>query len=105
MAIEPRTISATKNAPDRGRVETQAIPPAAPHATSRRSLAGEHFADLPRTEPSIEASCTIGPSRPIDPPEEIVTSEEILLISVARTRMTPLPRTTASIKSVERPTF
>ena len=79
------------------------MPAAAPQATSKRSRAGETFAVRPSSEPSIEASCTIGPSRPIEPPEEIVTSDERLFTTVARTRITPLPTTTASMKSAERP--
>ncbi len=47
----------------------------------------------------MDASCTMGPSRPMEPPEEMVMSEERLFTTVARMRMTPLPRTTASMKS------
>jgi len=73
------------------------MPAAAPQATSRRSRAGENFPTRPSSEPSMEASCTMDPSRPIEPPEEMVTSEERLFHDVARTRITPVPRTTASM--------
>ncbi len=47
----------------------------------------------------MAASCTIGPSRPIEPPVEMVTREETLFTTVSRTRMMPLPRTMTSMKS------
>ncbi len=45
----------------------------------------------PNREPTIAASCTIGPSRPIDPPEAIESSEDALFTSVDRTPMRPSP--------------
>ena len=72
-------------------------PPAAAAAPGKISRSG------PSIEPSIDASCTMGPSRPIEPPEEMVTSDERLFTTVARMRMTPLPSTTASMKSADFP--
>ena len=43
------------------------------------------------------------PSRPMEPPVEMVTSDEKLFTRVDRTRMMPLPSTTTSMKSFDLP--
>ena len=55
------------------------------------------LSELPTLEPIRAASCTIGPSRPIEPPEAMVKSEEMLRISVGRAAIVPSPTTTASM--------
>ena len=54
-------------------------------------------ASSPRREPTIAASCTMAPSRPIEPPEEMVSSEDSALASVTRKPMRPSPTSTASM--------
>ena len=97
MAIEPRTISETKSAPEIGALYAEAMPAAPPHATMSRRRGTGAPASVPSLEPSIAASCTIGPSRPIDPPDAMVKSEATLEMSVLRKPMRPSPTSTASM--------
>jgi hypothetical protein len=55
----------------------------------------------PSHEASIEESCTIAPSRPIDPPEATVSSDEAHFTRLGRMRIVPSPSAMASMKSVE----
>ena len=52
---------------------------------------------MPIREASIAASCTIEPSRPMEPPEAIVNNDEALLNNVPRKLMRPSPTNTASM--------
>ncbi len=52
---------------------------------------------MPNLEPTIAASCTIGPSRPIEPPEAIDRSDERLFDRVARNPIRPSPTRMASM--------
>ena len=63
---------------------------------SRRRGTGAR-ASRPSLEPNMAASCTIEPSRPIEPPEEIVRSEPKLLRIEARKPILPSPTFTASM--------
>src|SRR6202042_1398596 len=76
ITIEPSTISVTKNAPAIGALYADVIPAAAPHATSRRSRGGAKCTTRPISDAASAASCTIGPSRPIEPPLAIVNSDD-----------------------------
>ena len=73
------------------------MPAAPPQATISRRRGGGARASNPRREPSIAASCTIGPSRPIDPPEAMLNNEDTEFITVARRPMRPSPTSTASM--------
>lgn len=97
IAIEPSTISQTKNAPAIGALYAEVIPAAAPHATSRRSRGGSKCAKRPTSDAASAASCTIGPSRPIEPPLPIVSSDDALRQRLCRTGTTPSPSATASM--------
>ena len=64
-----RKISSTpKNTPVTGALNVAAMPPAAPQATRIRSRFSGIRIHWPRPEASAEPICTIGPSRPTDPP-------------------------------------
>src|ERR1700684_1148021 len=78
IAIEPSTISVTKNAPAIGALYAEVIPAAAPQATSRRRRGGSKWTQRPISDAHSAASCTIEPSRPIEPPLAIVNSDEML---------------------------
>ena len=54
----------------------------------------------PAHDDSAHESCTIAPSRPIEPPEATVRSDEKLRSRLARTWIAPSPSATASMKSV-----
>jgi hypothetical protein len=97
IAIEPSTISVTKNAPAIGALYAEVMPAAAPQATSRRSRGGSKCTQRPISEAASAASCTIGPSRPIEPPLAIVNSEETLRHRLSLTGTTPSPIATASM--------
>src|ERR1700746_175109 len=84
MAIDPRTISETNSAPEMGALYAAAIPAAPPQATISRNRGIGARASNPSFEPSIADSCTMGPSRPMDPPEAIDRSDERLFARVDR---------------------
>jgi hypothetical protein len=62
------TISNPKNIPVTGALNVAAIPPAAPQATITRRRPSLIRTSCPTAEASAEPICTIGPSRPTDPP-------------------------------------
>ena len=68
-------ISTPKNTPVIGALNVAAIPPAAPQATRIRSRDSGIRTHWPRLEASAEPICTIGPSRPTDPPEPMHSAE------------------------------
>ena len=70
-----RISSSAKNTPAIGALNVAEIPPAAPHATSRRSCDSDSRSSWPVTEPRAEPIWTIGPSRPTEPPEPMQTAE------------------------------
>jgi hypothetical protein len=63
--------------------------------TRRRGIGAR--ASKPSLEPSIAANCSIEPSRPIEPPEEMVSGEARLLRIEARKPIFPSPILTASV--------
>ena len=75
-AAKSRRISSiAKNTPASGALNVAAIPPAAPQATSTRSRSSGSRITRPNVEPSAEPICTIGPSRPTEPPEPMHSAE------------------------------
>ena len=97
MAIEPRMISATKKEPAIGALYADAMPAAAPQATRSRSCGPVNCRQRPRMDATTAASCTIGPSRPIEPPEPMENSAAVLFTRLARTGIRPLPIAMASM--------
>ncbi len=95
--MEPNTISATKKAPAIGALYTEVIPAAAPHATRVRICSGEIVRKRPTKEAQRAASCTMGPSCPIEEPVAIEHSEDELRASVCRTGIRPSPKVMASM--------
>jgi len=73
------------------------MPAAAPQATNRRRLGMGALPSNAIFDPISAASCTIGPSRPIEPPDAMVSSEEMLRMSVGRAAITPSPTATDSM--------
>lgn len=78
-------------------MEAAARPAAAPAATSKRNRSRGRRAILPMVEATMADSCTIAHSRPMEPPEATVTSEEADLTRLWRTLIQPSPTVTASI--------
>ena len=60
------------------------MPAAAPHATSKRSRGTGALVHWPIFEAAVAASCTSGPSRPIEPPEPMVKNEDAACSSATR---------------------
>ena len=92
-------ISIAKNTPASGALKVAAMPPAAPQATSslmRRSSRRNSWAS---DEPSAEPICTIGPSRPTDPPPPMHSAEARALTTATCGRIRPPLRATATITS------
>lgn len=75
------------------------MPPAAPHATSSFSRSSESPVMRPRVEPSAEPICTIGPSRPTEPPEPMVSAEASVFTTATFGLIRPPRLATASITS------
>ena len=63
-----RISSIAKNTPASGALNVAAIPPAAPQATSNRIRSVSRRRTWATVEPAAEPICTIGPSRPTEPP-------------------------------------
>jgi hypothetical protein len=95
----PTTTSAAKSAPAIGALKVAETPAAAPQPTMVRICEAGTRRICPRVEPSAEPICTIGPSRPTEPPEPIDTAEARALIATTRLRITPPRSATAAITS------
>ena len=113
----PRMISRAKTAPAIGVLKAAAIPPAAPHAARRRSRIVEAPRSCPNAEPRAAPICTIGPSRPTEPPVPIVRADAAVFTRATRGRIfppfraidsmtsgTPCPRASAARKVTRGPT-
>ena len=94
-----RTISKPKNSPVIGALNVAAMPPAAPQATRMRKRASDIRTTCPRVEARAEPICTIGPSRPTDPPLPIVIADANALTIVTGGRIRPPFSATASMTS------
>jgi hypothetical protein len=94
-----RISSRAKNTPAMGALNVAEIPPAAPQATRMRMRASGARSAWPRVEPSAEPICTIGPSRPTEPPEPMHKAEASDLTTATWGRMRPPFSATASITS------
>ena len=82
-----------------GALNVAAIPPPAPHATRIRIRFGGIRAHWPRPEASAEPICTIGPSRPTDPPVLMHNAEATALTALTWGRIRPPWSATAIITS------
>ena len=94
-----KMISTPKNTPVIGALNVAAMPPAAPQATRIRSRFSGILTRWPRLEASAEPICTIGPSRPTEPPVPMHTAEAIALTTLTCGRIRPPPSATAIITS------
>ena len=92
-------ISTPKNTPVIGALKVAAIPPAAPQATRIRSRFSGIRTHWPRLEASAEPICTIGPSRPTDPPAPMQMAEATDLTAATCGRIRPPFSATAIITS------
>ena len=93
------TTSKPKNSPVIGALKVAAIPPAAPQATMIRSRPSDIRTSCPRLEARADPICTIGPSRPTDPPVPIQIAEASAFTTVTWGRIRPPFSATASITS------
>ena len=87
----------TKIIPARGALNVAAMPAAAPHPTNTRMRSLESLIIWPNTDPMTEQICTVGPTRPADPPAPIVMEEVSEHTANTRLRIFPPFKTTASI--------
>src|SRR5579884_2850135 len=97
IAIDPKTISATNKAAATVTLYTAAIPPAAPQATINRHRGVDILAPSPNHEASVADNCTIAPSRPIEPPDPMVMSDETVFARLRRTLILSRCTATASM--------
>ena len=100
LGLEVAQVSSNaKNTPAIGALNVAEMPPAAPHATSSRSSDSGTRMIWPASDPSAEPICTIGPSRPTEPPEPMQTAEASDLTIGTCGRIRPPSLLTASITS------
>jgi len=95
----PIITSRAKNAPAIGALNVAAIPAAAPQPTSTFNRCGETFNHCPIAEANAEPICTIGPSRPTDPPVAMVIADANDFTKTTRGLITPFLTAIASITS------
>ena len=77
-----RISSIPKNTPVTGALNVAAIPPPAPQATRIRIRFSGIRTRWPRLEASADPICTIGPSRPTDPPVPMHNAEATALTAL-----------------------
>ncbi len=88
-----------KMAPAMGALKVAAMPAEAPQAAMVRSVVPRTLTSCPSVEPNALPICTIGPSRPTDPPLPILTAEATVFANATRGRILPLRTVRASITS------
>ena len=98
-AKSTRISSIAKNTPASGALKVAAIPPAAPQATRTRIRGSATRTTRPRVDPSAEPICTMGPSRPTDPPPPMHSAEARALTPATWGAIRPPRRATAYITS------
>ena len=94
-----KMISTPKNTPVIGALNVAAMPPPAPQATRIRIRFSGMRTHWPRLEASAEPICTIGPSRPTDPPAPMHSAEASALTTLTCGRIRPPFSATAIITS------
>jgi hypothetical protein len=94
-----RMISTPKNTPVIGALNVAEMPPAAPQATMIRSRFSGSRTHCPTLEPNAEPICTIGPSRPTEPPDPMVSADARAFTTLTCQRIRPPPSATAIITS------
>ena len=95
----PMITSAAKRAPAMGALKVAEMPAAAPQATITRSWLADTFSICPIDDPMAELICTMGPSRPTDPPLPMEIADARAFTATIRLRITPPRRATAAITS------
>ena len=99
-AVKSRRISSiAKNTPASGALKVAAIPPAAPQATSTRMRSSATRISRPSVEPSADPICTIGPSRPTEPPPPMHNADASDFTTATCGAIRPPRRATANITS------
>jgi len=99
-AAKSRRISSiAKNGPASGALNVAEIPPAAPQATSTRIREALSRVSRPRVEPRAAPICTIGPSRPTEPPPPMHNAEARALTTLTCGAIRPPRSATAYITS------
>ena len=96
---ERRMSSRLKNTPAIGALNVAEMPADAPHATSSRTRRSETVARRPTTDPSAEPICTIGPSRPTEPPHPMHSAEASDFTTPTAGSIRPPRRATAAMTS------
>ena len=99
MANSRRMISTPKNTPVIGALKVAEMPPAAPQATRIRSRLSGILIHWPRPEANAEPICTIGPSRPTEPPVPMQIADASALTTLTCGRIRPPLSATAIITS------
>ena len=91
--------SSANTAPAKGAWKVAAIPAPEPHAASSTTRAVGILSAEAIDEPSAAPTWTIGPSRPAEPPDPMVSAEATSFTTATRPGIAPPLRRTASITS------
>ena len=86
-----------KATPAMGALKVAAIPAAAPQATRFFMRSSERWRIWPVTEPRVDPTWTMGPSRPAEPPVPMHKAEARIFAIATRGRILPPRRTRASL--------
>ena len=85
----PVNTSKVNITPAMGALNVAAMPPAAPALTRARSRDLSSFSSWPSDDPAAAPIWTIGPSRPADPPDPMVSAEATVLTRITTGRIRP----------------
>ena len=88
-----------KKTPASGALNVAAMPPAAPQATSSLMRCSSRRNAWARLDPSADPICTMGPSRPTEPPPAMHSAEATAFTTATCGRIRPPLRATATITS------
>ena len=93
------STSSAKNTPAIGALNVPAMPPAAPAATSSARFCSVSRSAWPTTDPTAAPRNTIGPCRPTDPPDPIVSAAATIFASAPSGGNRPILESSAAITS------
>ena len=95
IAKSPSMISRENKTPARGALKEAAIPAAAPQPTKTLTRSLDKWKRFPNAEPTADPICTVGPSRPAEPPEPMVKADVVEQVIRVRLRIFPAFNATA----------
>ncbi len=99
MVKSPKITSRAKITPAMGALNTADMPAAAPHPTSILTRSPDSLNIWPMVDPTAAPICTMGPSRPAEPPDPMQMADATALATATRGLITPDFNATAAMTS------